>query len=156
MRLLFDASNTSDPLVVADSVLNFMNDLVLIIFVPALMILYISISIREQETVGKGILKGSLFGLMFSVISLGLLGLIPWLSARYLTTTLFNLSPYIVPSIIFGITLISIFFILKIQHKKLVNAKVSPSFLKISFRNVLILSIVSVSAFLATFMILIF
>lgn len=155
MRLLFDASNTSDPLIVADFVLNFVNDLVLIIFVPALMILYISISIREQETVSKGVLKGFLLGLIFSILSLGLLGLIPWLSARYLTTTLFNLSPYIVPSVVFGITLVSNFFILRLQHKKLVKAKVSPSFLKVSFRNVLILSIVSVSVFLATFLILI-
>lgn len=155
MKLLFDPSNTNDPLVVSSQVFTFFKDLVIFILVPALMILYLAIWIREQERLGKGILKGLIYGLIFSTLSLFVLGLIPWLLGRYVSNTLFELSPYIIPSILFGLSLIGSFFILMKKHKQLVKAKVSPSFMKMSMRNIIMLSIICFSALIITFLIII-
>jgi len=155
MKLLFDSSNSNDPLVVSNQVFIFFKDMVVFILVPLLMILYITIWIREQETMGKGMFKGFIMGLMFSAISLIALGLIPWGLARYLTPTLFNLSPFIVSGILFGLSFVGVFFILSINHKKLMTAKVSQPFIKISLRNIITLSIICLSALLITFLVII-
>ena len=155
MKLLFDPSNSNDPLVVSNQVFTFFKDMVVFILVPLLMILYLTIWIREQETVGKGILKGLVIGLMFSAISLAVLGLIPWALARYLTPTLFNLSPYLVSGILFGLSLVGAFFILSINHKKLTKVKVSQPFIKMSIRNIIMLSMICLSALLITFLVII-
>ena len=150
MKELFDPSNSSDSNLVSSHVISLFKDDLVYVLVPIILISYLVVWIIEKETVLKGLAKGLTNGLIALVVSLVFLAGIPWILTKFLTQTLFGLSPYIIPSGTFGLALIGSFFILKISHQKLVVAKVNHRFIRASFINLIVLAGLLIVAFIAT------
>jgi tetratricopeptide (TPR) repeat protein len=151
MKTLFDPTNSVDSLVVAYNVLLLFRDTVIFFLVPGFLLIYTLIYVREKEHVGKAIGGGLFVGLIVSVISLVMLGGIPWVLARFLTPTLFGLSPFIIPGVTFGLVGIASIFIFRTAHLKLVEARVDHKFIKTSRINIIVLAVLLVIAMVVTY-----
>jgi hypothetical protein len=151
MKTLFDPTQSVNSPIVAYNVLLLFRDSVVFFLVPGFLIIYTLIYVREKEHFGKAIGIGLLVGLMVSVISLVILGVIPYVLARFLTPTLFGLSPYIVPGVTFGLVAIASIFIFRTAHLRLVEARVDQKFIKASLINIIVLSVLLVIAMVVTY-----
>ena len=152
MKALFDPSDTQDPLEVSNNIFLFFKNQVLLFLVPGLVLIHLVVWIREKESLKKGIIGGLLASLIVLVISLVLLGAIPYAIARFLLNILFDISQILVSLPVFGIVLIISIIILRKSHKKLHLNKVGKKFLTASLVNSIVILSILLLALLSSFM----
>ncbi len=146
----FDPANTINPIVVSYNILLFFRDRAAFIIVPFVIIAYVVLWIIGTESTGKGVLKGLLWGLLAAAISLGFMWGVPWVTTRFLTGLLFRIPARVVSSVLFGLSAIASFFILKKFHQQIKAIDITKTTNKNSVLNIVILVLIWVTVFAIT------
>jgi len=124
----------------------FMKDLGGYIVIGAFLLAFIVQSIIEGKGLVKGLLRSILLGLAFAAIGLTAGGVIPWALTKYLGSTIFGLSTYLVSGVLFFLVAIGSFFILRSYHMKLKEKTDNKKSIVKSWINIVFLIIIILAA----------